>query len=215
MHQEIALDIIGYNGGEVPHRFLRREQETDHLAVVLPGRAYGPYLPFLLYPIRLFQEEGADVLVVDYTPYTAEMTSNEEMYRRLNADVPPALDAALGGRLYSRVTILGKSLGTLVMGDLLERDRRFRGVSCIWMTPLLRSERLRSQIAATPHRALFIGGTADEQFDSIHLAELERATGGGSLSIEGANHVMEVPGDVLESIRGLERTVERIAQFIE
>jgi len=215
MHGTITLDIPRLDGSPVPHWFMKQQEESTHLAVLLPGRAYGLELPLLLYPTKLLHAKGADILGVDYTTYTAspEM-SGEEIQRRLSADIPAALDVALRQRSYERITLLGKSLGTIVMAQVLESNSRLQGASCIWMTPLLRMEALRARIVRNPHPALFIGGTADEQFDLAHLPELENATGGKSVVIEGADHSLEIQGHILESIDVLRRVMEAIDDFI-
>lgn len=210
-----TLDIIGADGDAVPHWFLPAGRETSHLAILLPGRAYGLDLPLMLYSAKLLHEKGADILGVDYTSYTADPEMDpDEIKRRLGSDVLAALNVVLQQRQYQRITLLGKSLGTIVMGRLTTADPRLAQAECIWMTPLLLMEDLRAQIAARPHQALFIGGTADEQFDLDHLAALEKATGGESLVLEGANHILEMPGSVVASMQFLERIMRRMDEFL-
>jgi|GEM_PF-359051 len=206
------LDIAGYGGRNVPNMFLPHGDGSSHLAIMFPGRAYGPQLPLLFYTSRVLRAKGADLFAIDYTEYTS-CGEDDEIERRLSADVPAALAAVLARRPYRRITLLGKSLGTIVMGRLIPAEPRLRGAECIWMTPLLHRQSLRAQIAGTPHRALFIVGTADDAFDRNHLAELENATGGEILVIEGANHSLEIPGDVRGSIRVLERVVDAVDRF--
>lgn len=215
MFGAISLDVTGAHGQPVPHWFIPAQSETSHLVVLLPGRAYGLDLPLLLYPAKLLHNKGADILGIDYTSYTADPEmSPDEIKRRLGSDVLAALNAGLEQRTYQRITLLGKSLGTIAMGRLITADPRLAQAECIWMTPLLLMEELRAQIAARPHRALFIGGTADEQFNLDHLAALEKATDGKSLVLEGANHILEKAGNVIESIQFLERVMRSIDEFI-
>src|SRR5665648_148706 len=43
--------------------------------------------------------------------------------------------------------------------------RRLEQVRCVWVTPLLRDDRLRAQIKQAKPRSLFVVGTADGHYD--------------------------------------------------
>lgn len=173
-------------------------------------------MPGLYDPALVLISKGADVLYVEYDYARPEFQSlpDLEQYQWIAADATAAWRTVSEQRAYERVTLVGKSLGTLPLGHLLTTESQLRGADAIWLTPLLRTDALRRQIASVRHRALFVIGTADHQYDADLLREVERATGGESLVLDGANHGLEVAGKPVESVRMMERIVARIDAFV-
>ena len=209
------LDIAGFGGEPVPNALIAHES-SRHLAVVLPGLSYNALMPALFFPWRLLLEMGADVLRVDYDYARPERRGDPtgEMAARLTADVSAAVAAGLAAGDYRRVTLLGKSLGTMAMAHLLSTEPRLATADCIWLTPLLRHERLRSRLRDAARRSLLVIGTADAEHDPAVLAEL-RAAGADLLELEGAGHGLDVAEDVMMSIEYLATIARRIGAFIE
>lgn len=217
MYQFKSLDIAGYRGEQVPNTFLRQDGEAQHIAILFPGMGYTCHMPLLYYPTELLLGKGADVLQVEYTYRRRDdfqSASDEEQTRWFVADVTAALRAALAQRAYTQVTLIGKSLGTLALGHLLSTEEMLREARGVWLTPLLRNERLRAQIKKWAGRSLFVIGTADAHYDANLLSEVEAATGGESLVVDGADHSVEIEGDILASLRALERVVRAVDEFV-
>ena len=105
-------------------------------------------------------------------------------------------------------------MGTLAMGHLLATDARLQQAQCVWLTPLLRDERLRARIKQAKPRSLFVIGTADPHYAPVHLAEVEQATQGQSVVIEGANHSLEIAGHVVQSLQALEQVIRALEGFL-
>ena len=219
MYTAQALEIVGYRDAAVPHTFLWQEAETRQLALLLPGIAYTCDNPLLYYPGRLLLDRGADVLRVEYaynTNATYKALSQAEQGEWLNADVTAAYQAAAARRPYERITLVGKSLGTLAMSHLLTTEEGLSGATAVWLTPLLRFEQPRRQIARWGQggRSLFVIGSADPYYDAAGLSEVEQATSGQSLVIENADHSLEIPGDMARSLEALQRVMLSIESFI-
>jgi len=216
----LTLDVPGYQNRPVPHTFMRQEARTDHLGIVYPGYRYRATMPVLYYSAGLLLDRGADVLRVE-TAYDAcadwQALSQAERDRWFAADAEGACAAALAQRAYRRVTLVGKSIGTLAVGHLVSACAVLDSLEtgCVWLTPLLRDERLCAQMARAAGRALFVSGTADPHYALERLAELERVTGGQSVVIEGADHSLEVAGDVPGSLRAMERVVTALVRFLD
>jgi hypothetical protein len=212
-----TLDIIGYRDEPVPNTFVHQDGESAHLAILYPGFYYRATMPALYYPERLLAARGADVLRVE-TAYdrAPDYQSLPEPRRRawFEADAAAARDAALAHRDYTRVTLVGKSIGTLALGHLLAAGGLPERADYVWLTPLLRVGALRASIIEAQPRSLFVIGTADGEYRADYLAEVEEATGGGSVVIEGADHSLEVGGDVLASLEAMQRVVRELASFL-
>jgi pimeloyl-ACP methyl ester carboxylesterase len=211
-----TLDIAGHQNRPVPHTFLKQKRETQHVALLLPGVGYTAHMPLLYYTMRVALDQGADVLRVE-TMYVKEEGFNAlepaARARWVFDDASAAFRAALAQRAYQHATLVGKSLGTLAVGHLLETEPDLAHVEAIWLTPLLWNDTLRSQINRFRPRSLFLAGSADPHYSAGHLAEVKRATQGEAVVIEGANHSLEIEGNLMRSLEALRRVVEAVLSF--
>jgi hypothetical protein len=119
----------------------------------------------------------------------------------------------LAQRPYQHITLIGKSLGTLAMGYLLATETRLAQSRAIWLTPLLRSSQVRAQIESGPH-GLVVIGTADSHYDHAYLAGLRSKGNCEVIVVEGADHSMEMNGDVWQSLQVIERVTRAIQAFV-
>ena len=212
-----SLEIAGYGGAPVPNTFLRQEAGSDHLALTLPGRGYRATMPALYYPEQALLAHGADVLRAEYA-YDREpgfsALSEAQRDARLRADVLAALDAGLAQGRYRQLTLVGKSLGTLAMAHLLEGDARASAARCLWLTPVLISPAVRSHMLAIGRSGLLVIGTSDPFYEPDLVAELQRTCHPASLVVPGADHSLELPGDLAGSLRVMEQLVRAVEAFL-
>jgi hypothetical protein len=217
MYQKKQLEIVGYHDEPVPNTFLQQEGEAQHIAVVFPGMGYTCDMPLLYYATEPLLSRGADVLLVEYG-YNRRgefrSASDEEQTRWFIADVTAALRAALAQRPYTRVTLIGKSLGTLALGHLLATEQALENARAVWLTPLLRDERLRGQIRQWGGRSLFAIGSADPHYDTTLVDEVRGATGGEAVVVEGADHSIEFEGDLSRSLEALGTVMRAVEEFV-
>ena len=208
--QVTKLDVQGYRSS-VDTTFFAQET-GEHLAVFLPGRGYTNLGACLNFPSELLRARGADALHVNYDYNRAEGfsdASEEEQAAWLLADVQAAVDAALKQRDYTRITLVGKSLGTYALSLLLPQDERLRDAEVVWLTPVFKYEPFLENLKACQQRSLFVIGTADPHHDEAYLE------GKNSYIIEGADHSLELPGDPYASLDALRGLLERIETFID
>ena len=210
-----SLDIVGYKNQPVPNTFITQPKPTQHLGIVLPGYRYSVEMAPLYYAGRILLDQGADVLRIEYAYYRTDFLKQpeNEQDRWLSRDVFAACDAGLSYRPYEKITLVGKSLGTIAMGHLLN-DSRFQEATCVWLTPLLPVEWLRARIEQIHPRSLFMIGTADQFYKPDILKHLELVTKGYSIVIEDANHGLEIPGDIPKSLAALNQMVQALQEFL-
>jgi len=217
MHSVKTVNIIGYGNEVISCSFFRQKQETHHIAIIFPGFGYTGHMPLMYYPRRLLLEFGADVFLVGYN-YSEQSdfqsASPEERDLWLQTDTIAAYKVALAKRDYERATLIGKSIGTRAIGHLLATEEQLPSLRCVWLTPILRNETLCAQIKQRPHRALFVVGTADSHYVPEKLDEVQEATAGKAMLIEAADHSLEIPDDIVESIRVLEGIMAEIQKFL-
>lgn len=217
MRSPETVNVAGYQDRVVPCALFRQEHETGHLGVLFPGFGYSGQMPLLYYPRQVLFASGADVFVVGYN-YSEDpdfvAASGEQRKLRLQGDAVAAYEKAAGQRKYERVTLVGKSIGTRAVGHVLATEENLPALSCIWLTPIFRSDTLCAQMKQRPHRGLFVVGTSDAHYLPDKLAEVQEATAGQAVIIEGANHSLEIPGNVGQSLQALERIMVAIGQFL-
>jgi hypothetical protein len=211
----VSIDSAGYDGKPIPASMIVRPQTTDHLGILLPGYRHTIDMPDLHFAGLILQHKGADVLRVEYAYPKTDFMSRPESERAewLSADVRAACASGLKKRDYRKITLIGKSLGTLAMGHLLE-DPVYSAAGCIWSTPILADTWLCAQIRKRRPRSLFIIGTADHFYDPALLGGLVDATGGKALVLEGAHHGLEIEGDIPGTLSALHRIVDAMQGFI-
>lgn len=215
MPEPETLVITGYQGLPVDNTFIRQPGQVAHLGIILPGYHYQVEMPSLHFAGQILLERGADVLFVEYAYYRTDYRSRtfDEQGDWLSSDVRAACEVALAQRPYERITLVGKSLGTLAMSHLLT-ESRFQTAQCVWLTPLLAFESLRHRISKTRPPSLFIIGTADQNYSPEYLAEVESATQGRSLVLPDVEHSLEVQGNVRRSLEALQAIVGAMQEFI-
>lgn len=211
------LEIAGFTDKPVPNRLYRQEQDAARLGIVFPGLGYNSDMPLLYYPTKLLVERGADVLQLrpDYNTQEFLSLSGEERARQAFADATAALRAGLAERPYQHVTLVGKSIGTMALAHLLATETQLAGAVTVWLTPLLRIPQVAEAAAKFRGPALYVAGTADPNHDADAMARVQKATGAETLIVEGADHSMEIRGDLLRSVAILQQVVHTIAGFLD
>lgn len=215
------LAVKGYDGQPVPNQFLRQRGETATLAVLLPGQGYTADMPLFYYAEWIALERGWDVLRVDYSYPALAYDANvdirrshlEERKQQLFADVDAAFEAGSEQRPYETVVLIGKSLGTRAMAHLLSRDVAQARWS-VWLTPLINEPDVREPIERYPGRSFVAMGTEDFAYDQSYLEWLRSSSGVDVVVVAGADHSMDVSGDIEGSIDAMGRLMSRLDRFL-
>jgi hypothetical protein len=207
-------NIVGYQNTVIKNE-LTTNGSSSHLGVLLPGRAYTVNHPALLDANSALSSLGADVLTIEpsYTLESFQALPESEKLECVNVEARAILQSVLALHRYERVTWVAKSLGTLLIGSMLERMPSHHEL--IGLTPLLRVERLRHALLNNPRRRLMVIGSSDPQFDPEFLALLERKGQCESLVLEGVNHGLEVEGDDVASTRVQDYIVRALLEFLQ
>ncbi len=212
-----GLTIFGHRSLPVPNTYLRLKETSQRLAIVLPGRGYTSQAPLLYYTINMLLEKGLNVLSVDYS-YSENREYQElgqdEKLKWLYDDVTAAYQTALNELDVSLEVFVGKSLGTLAIGHLLERYPDVRKAKIVWHTPLIQMPSLEKQIQEYKPKSLFVIGSADPHYSHEILSKLIRATGGEALVVNGADHSMEVSGGVKASLQVIGNIINCVERFV-
>jgi len=211
------IDIKGYDGEPLITRFYRQSNQTNSVALVFPGLAYNSTMPLLHYSIQAILATGNNVLAVDYDYSNNPKFLKQSVRARsdwLIGDVEAALEFVTKEEKQDVVCLVGKSLGTLALGHLLQTREKLRDAKTIWLTPLIKNPDLMEQMLSYMKDAIMVIGTNDSQYDSNIIDRFNANTQLGGIVIHGANHSLEIEGDVTKSLRVLMQIVTIIQQFL-
>lgn len=182
-------------------RTISRKVLTMVDAVVIPGLAYGATAGLLMYAGEVPERRGATVHRLAWSadpPHDAQ----REVEDWVCGQVRPLLD-----RVGGRPLLIGKSLGANAA-----RLAAQRSLPAVWLTPVLRfMPWVVEALQSTDAPFLLVGGGADRTWD----ADLAHQLTPHVLSIDGANHGMQVPGPVRNTVDVLGRVVDAIDRFLD
>lgn len=211
------LDIKGYSGDLLKNNLFRQLNKTQKIALVFPGLAYNSTMPLLHYSVQSILVSGINVLTVDYDYSNNPKFLKQSLRKRsdwLIGDVEAALKFVTQEEKQEVVCLTGKSLGTLALGHLLETHENLRDAKTIWLTPLIKNPELMEQMLSYMKNAIMVIGTSDSQYDLEIIDRLNASTHLGGIVVDGANHSLEIEGDVTRSLRVLMQIVSIIQQFL-
>lgn len=175
--------------------------DADRIVLVLPGRGYTVRRPVLRYPVRALAQDGWTVRHLEWTGGS-----------RPTDDVAQEVYGGLVRELSEAPTpfVLAKSLGSLALPTAAEL-----GVPGCWLTPLLREPDVVAAAMAAAARGtptLLVGGSADVLW-SAAAARAVATRGGVVLDVDGADHSLEVDGDVDATLAALVNVVAHVRRF--
>jgi catechol 2,3-dioxygenase-like lactoylglutathione lyase family enzyme len=177
---------------------------ADRWVILLPGANYSPTAPLLWFAREAALAGGWNVLAVSdifnrtHDPLRWVEERAEAAIQHVDDPTPPLL--------------IAKSLTSLA-APLAAR----LGLSAVWLTPLISSAEgavarvVLDGLSAASAPCLLVGGTADPTWDAAIARSVPRAE---VLEIGGADHLLQIPGDVAGSVDALDRVVSAVATFI-
>jgi hypothetical protein len=216
MATEHILPIAGYRDHTVPNRLRQPDGTTGRLTLLLPGYGYTLDMPLFYYVENLCLDMGSDVLRMETAysqhPRFGEATEPEQA-QWVVADARATWQAGLKHADYASVMVVGKSLSTLAMAALLAPPITSPPkVRSVWLTPLLSQQSVRETLVRLGNSAQVVIGDADPHYDADVLADLAGA-GMNVVVAPGADHGLDIPGDVAGSVRLLPQIISAIHDF--
>ncbi len=169
----------------------------DRTVLVLPGAQYPPTAPLLWFAREVFSAHGWTVLEV------------HDAYEG-GDPVAWALDRFRAARTAAgseAVAVVAKSISTLVAPAAMDDQ-----VPGVWLTPLLDRPPVVEALQRGTAPALVIGSVDDPTWNRAAAARMHRADVFG---VTGADHALQVPGDVPRSLEILGQVTDRIDRFVK
>ncbi|WP_102272096.1 alpha/beta hydrolase [Cytobacillus massiliigabonensis] len=195
----------------IPTRLIEQKEDTNNLAIVLPGAGYTTQAPLLHFTTGLFYNKGFDVLHVNYLFSRQEMSVlNERDFAR---DVQLAIDNAIKDKEYSNYYVVAKSIGTKALSDLLDNPM-LKDAKVVWLTPLLQNDGVFNAMVHSNHKGICIFGENDHFcFIEERFEKLKSNQNLILKVVDGGNHNLELDKEPIKSIELLKSVISDINAF--
>ncbi|HET6868386.1 MAG TPA: hypothetical protein VFH80_20900 [Solirubrobacteraceae bacterium] len=181
-----------------PGRAIRHDGDPSRCAVLLPGQFYPTRAPALWFAREAVMSRGWSALEVLGEPGEHDDPLGWER---------ECAERALEASSSQRPLVIGKSLATLLTGEIAERD-----LPAVWLTPLLTEAEVIDGLAATRRSTLLTGGDADLTWLIENVPDNPAID---VLELPGVDHAVQVPGNLRASVDALARLVDGITRFVE
>ena len=180
-----------------PCAAIRHGPDQDRCAVLLPGMVYPTRAPVLWFAREALIAEGWGALEVLGEPRERPDPVGWER---------ECAERALAAAGSNRVLVVGKSLASLLAGLVSDR-----GLEAVWLTPALTEDSLVKDLARVRPPTLLLGGTADSMWRRDAIPDNPALE---VIEVPGADHALQVPGDISASLDALRQMVDGIRSWL-
>lgn len=207
------LDLKTADGRRLMHKFYRRKNPAG-LLVTFPGAHYMIDAPLLYYSALALGRLGWDTMALSYGFQTAGEPFSPAAIADLLSECRAALEHVLSLRPYARLGLLGKSLGALVAAFLCGEMAELAAARTVYLTPPLGETPFAETLEGTRQPALVVIGSEDRYFDQDALDALSAQAGVTLRIVAGADHSMNIPGDLRASLAAVGEVAEQAVAFL-
>jgi len=206
--------VTGYKEKDIHYTVLSTDEHASKLAILLPGAGYTAQAPLLHYATGVFLHKSVDVLQVNYT-YNDKFYDSftmEELVEAIKYDVDAVIHKVLEKNSYEGYYVVGKSLGTIAMASLVDREI-FHNAKAVWLTPLLnRDDVFESMLHSRNERLCFIGDD-DTHYNAERYLQFANNPKLVTKLLAGADHSLQYKSDPVRSIDLLKTVIKEIDEF--
>jgi hypothetical protein len=214
MAEIVRLALQTADDRPLMHKFYRHEKGAAGLLVTFPGDNYGVDGPLLYYPSKILRESGWDTIAVTYGYQTAMAEMSLETIPGLIEECRRAVDVALVTQDYPHIGMVGKSLGANIVAHLCQVEPALKDARAVFLTPPLGNPLFDSSFGVLKQQAYLAMGTADRFYNAERL-EILKVTRPFELTlIEGADHSMDIEGELEASLDAVKRVVSEVVAML-
>ncbi|MEK4386014.1 alpha/beta family hydrolase [Solibacillus sp. FSL W7-1464] len=206
--------ITGYKEKVIHFTVLSTDEHASKLAILLPGAGYTAQAPLLHYSTGVFLHKSVDVLQVNYT-YNDKFYDHftmEELVEAIKHDVDAVIDKVLEENSYEGYYLVGKSLGTIAIVSLLDREI-FHNAKVVWLTPLLNRDDVFEFMLHSRNESLCLIGDDDSHYNAERYRQFAKNPKLVTRLLEGADHSLQYKNDPVSSIDLLKAVIKEIDAF--
>jgi acetyl esterase/lipase len=215
MSELVRLPLKTSDGFPLVHKFYRQEEDPHGLLVTFPGDRYGVDGPLLYYLSEMMWASGWDTLAVTYGFQLTMEPFSADVIPGLLQECRSAVEEALTQRAYPRICLAGKSLGAGVVAYLCQSEPSLADSRAVFFTPALGTPLFDPILVEIHHPSYIAIGTQDRFYDPEILDTLRASRPFELTVIEGADHSMDILGDIENSILAVKKIVVEVVDFLQ
>ena len=214
MSELVRLPLKTSDGFPLVHKFYRQEGEPHGLLVTFPGEKYGVDGPLLYYLSEMMWASGWDTLAVTYGFQLTMEPFSADVIPGLLQECRSAVEEALTQRAYPRIGLAGKSLGAGVVAYLCQSEPSLAESRAVFFTPALGTPLFDPILVEIHHPSYIATGTQDRFYDPEILDTLRTSRHFELTVVEGADHSMDILGDIENSMMAVKKIVVEVVDFL-
>ncbi len=214
MTETVRLPLKTSDGYPLVHKFYRQEGESQGLLMTFPGDRYGVDGPLLYYLSELMWARGWDTLAVTYGFQLTMKPFSTDVIPGLLQECRAAVEEVLTQRTYPHLGLAGKSLGAGVVAYLCQSEPSLAEARAVFFTPALGTPLFDPILVELHHPSYVAIGTQDRFYDPEILNALQASRHFELTVIEGADHSMDVFGDLEASVNAVKKIVAEVGEFL-
>jgi predicted alpha/beta-hydrolase family hydrolase len=213
MPEPTYLDLVAEDGHPLRHKYFQQGGQPKGLVVSLPGDNYGVDGPLLYYPNQRLWRGGWDTAGITYGYQSAGKRFAPLAIAGVLDECQRAIEVLLHQRDYQQLVLMGKSLGASLVALLCQQLVLPAWTRAVYLTPPL-GAMFNPIFLETAQPACLALGTVDRFYDPEALRALRQARTFHLIQIEGADHSLNIEGDLQASLDGVKRVTEEVIAFI-
>ncbi|MEH7308350.1 alpha/beta family hydrolase [Neobacillus drentensis] len=217
MYQFKDGQVVRNGYSTIPYTWIHNEKGNKSICIMLPGLGYTTQRPLFHYATSMCLNHQIDILHVNYQFAKNEhftRLSKEKQDRWMYEDVKAVVEEILTGTNYEQCFLLCKSIGTIPMALEWTHKNFIQNPFGIWLTPLLKEDNVYETLVKTELPSLCIIGDQDHHFINERVTALKKNEHISTVIIPGADHSLEIQGDVSASIEAVKIMVDSVQDFI-
>lgn len=188
------------------------ENNSNVLAVILPGIGYTLDRPLLDYSKKLCLELGFNVLPIEYGFQAARTEFDIEKFNYILKETMELLKISLSSN-YKKVIFIGKSIGTVIQSllqkMLLEEGADYEFIN-IYLTPVDKTVEL-----GIAEDSLVVSGTCDPLINYDSMNKIDGMKSVKFIKVTGGDHSLNIKGNIIKSIEYLMNVIKSEKNFME
>lgn len=210
--------VVRNEHSTIPYTWIRSEKPNKTICIMLPGLGYSTQRPLFHYATGVCLNNNVDVLNINYNFVKNEkfrVLPKEEQEQWMYEDVKTVVETAVKDPGYEQCILLSKSIGTIPMAREWTEETFLQNSVGIWLTPLLKEDRVYQALVETELPSLCVIGDEDHHFIEERLSAVENNPLVSTVVIPKADHGLEVQGNTLASIEAMKEIMVHVEAFIK
>lgn len=182
---------------------------SEKVCFMFSGSGYTFEKPVLYYATLLLLEKKYDIIQIHYSINELLRLPFEEVADPIFQMVNPVVEEVISNHQYTEYVFLGKSIGTIPIILNYMSQEHFNESTWILLTPALKLDSMAHSLLNSKQNAYIAIGDADPHFN-LHTIEKLKQKQFQLDIIPKANHSLNIDGNVPESIKVIERILNKI-----